>query len=106
MSTYTEPPSRRTFRARRIAIVLTFGAVAGCVGLVHEGVASANALPSVYVTVDGNGTNPKVNWGEAWDACQKEAPYTRSVHYKGTWAARDESGDIRYAQEWDCDELP
>lgn len=106
MDTYTEYRARRTFHARRTAVVLIIGAVTGCVGLVQAGVASAEALPRVTVTVDGNDTNPKAHWGQAWDACQKEAPNTRSIHYMGTFTVRNESGGTKYVQEWECDDQP
>jgi hypothetical protein len=106
MGTFPEHRARRTFRARRTVTALALGAVAGCVGLVQAGAASAEVLPSVHITVDGNDSNPKAHWGEAWDACQKEAANTRSIHFKHVLEGPAGDGDSLNVQEWECDDQP
>lgn len=106
MNTRIERRSRRTFRMRRIAIALTLGAVAGCAGLACASEANAANIGFVYVKVDGNDTNAKAHWHQAWEMCRIWYPTTRSVHYQRTeraWPPGTPS-TAGWVQEWICDD--
>jgi uncharacterized OsmC-like protein len=88
-------------------MVLTLSAIAGCAGLVGASQASAKPIGFVTIKVNGNDTNANAHWGEAWDACRKMYPDTRSVDYEKTHQALN-PGDAPekywWEQVWNCDD--
>jgi nicotinamide mononucleotide (NMN) deamidase PncC len=89
-------------------MVLTLSAIAGCAGLVGANQASAKPIGSVFIKVNGNDTNANAHWGEAWDACRKKYPDTRSAHYTDThqaWSPGDPENPW-WEQIWTCNDQP